>query len=395
MTAPVTRPLFAEGQILQAAQLSQLAAIPRARAERHARLMHRPGIVAGLTLTAEPAEDGFGNAFARVFLEPGLAIDGYGREILATGRTELSASRFRLSVGNTIEPETPYPVFVVSLYRPVSGSAGSATDPCAEAGAGGSVEESLEISFGRPGDETSEQPPPPLEAAPTEEEGSSDWRVLVGFVTWSAAAQNFAGTDPDAALRHRAFAGVNAATVAGDDAIVQLQPKGALLPGDTVMQIAQGPEGAALAFGTYKGAGRPIDPLFSVNARGDVTAKGALTGKRTGNSVQVESGIAADGMILPLPPGVTEEQVTAGEATVHVHIAPLVDPAQAPDPAADFAVLVQECRVDADRRVHCRIAWASLPLGANVGGAFAGTLVSGPGAVSFLVAVATSEGGGT
>jgi hypothetical protein len=393
MTA-VTRPLFAEGQILQAAQLDQLAAIARGRAERHARLMHRPGIVSGLALATEAAEDSFGNAFARVFVEPGLAIDGHGREILLAERAELSASRFRLAIGNTIAADTPYPVFLVSTYRPVTGARG-ATDPCGKGAAAGGVEESFDVVFGRPGDETEEQTPPPLAAAPTEEEGSSDWRVLVGFVTWSVAAQSFAGVDENAARRHRGFAGVNAATVAGDEATVQLQPKGALLPGDTVLRVSQTDAGAELAFGTFTGAGKPIDPLLTVKANGDVTAKGALTGKRTGNSVQVESGVASDGVILPLPRGVTEAQVADGEATVHVHVAPLVDPAHSPDPAADFAALVQECRVDADRRVHCRIAWASLPLGAAFGAALAATLVSGPGAVSYLVAVATSEGAGS
>jgi hypothetical protein len=391
MTAPVTRPLFAEGQILQAAQLDQLAAIPRGRAERHNRLVHRPGIVTGLALSTEPAEDSFGNTFARVFVEPGLALDGYGREILLIAKTELSASRFRLSIGNTIAEETPYPVFVVSQYRPVTGAEG-ATDPCG-AGAGGGVEEGFDLLFGRPGDETQDQVAPPVSGEPSEEEGSSDWMVLVGFVTWSAAAQNFAGVDAVAAKRHRPFAGVNAAAVAGDDAIVQLQPKGALLPGDTVLQVSQTDAGPELCFGTYKGAGKAIDALLKVNAAGDVTAKGALTGKRTGNSVQVESGIATDGTILPLPQGVTAQQVEDGEATVHIEVAPMVDPAYAPDPSADYAALVQECRVDADRRVHCRIAWASLPLGAAVGGSVGDELTSGPGAVSYLVAVATSEGG--
>ena len=97
-------------------------------------------------------------------------------------------------------------------------------------------------------------------------------------------------------------------------------------------------------------------------------------------------------MILPLPQGVTAQQVQDGDATVHITVAPMVDPAYAPDPTQDYVALVQECRVDADRRVHCRIAWASLPLGGAVGDSVGATLISGPGAVSYLVAVATTEG---
>ncbi|MEW8052262.1 MAG: hypothetical protein AB2809_18025 [Candidatus Thiodiazotropha sp.] len=241
---------------------------------------------------------------------------------------------------------------------------------------------------------SNDQVAPSLSSEPSEEEGSSEWLVLVGFVTWSLDAQNFAGIDSDAAKRYRPFVGVNASTVAGDDAIVQLQPKGALLPGDTVLQVSQTDAGPELCFGTFKGVGRPIEALLKVDAEGDVTAKGALTGKRTGNSVQVESGIASDGTILPLPQGVTEEQVTSGEATVNVQVSPLVDPAYAPDPTADFVAMVQECRVDEERRVHCRVAWASLPLG-GAAGPIGNHLVSGPGAVNFLIAVATSEGEGS
>ncbi|HFA59723.1 MAG TPA: hypothetical protein ENJ83_03430 [Rhodospirillales bacterium] len=392
MNTPVTRPLFGEGQILQAAQLESLAAIPRGRSERHNHLLHRWGIVTGLTLSTEETEDSFGNIYSRVFLEPGLAVDGYGREILVTERSELSASRFRLSIGNTIEAGTPYPVFVVSQYRPVASSTGS-LDPCSGGGADRSVEEGFELRFGRPGDETQEQVAPPLSSAPSEAEGSSDWMVLVGFVTWSNDAQNFAGIDAGLAGRHRPFVGINAAAVAGDDTLVQLQPKGALLPGDTVLQVRQTDGGPELCFGTFKGTGRPIEALLKVNAKGDVTAKGALTGRRTGNSIQVESGIASHGVILPLPQGVTEQQVIDGEATVHVQVSPLTEPAHSPDPSGDFAALVQECRVDAERRVHCRIAWASLPLSAGAGGTIGDVLVSGAGAVRYLVAVATSEGG--
>jgi hypothetical protein len=54
---------------------------------------------------------------------------------------------------------------------------------------------------------------------------------------------------------------------------------------------------------------------------------------------------------------------------------------------------VQECRVDADRRVHCQICWCPLPFGTPIG-VFGGSMTSGPGAVSYLIAATTSEGGG-
>ncbi len=388
------RPSFAEGQILAAADLSQLAAYPRAREERHNRFVHRWGIVTGLDLQAEPTEDPAGNPFARIFVNPGLAVDGEGRELLVTERIPLDVQRFRNMIGNSIDEAVLYPVFLLSQYRS-GGPDPSRVGPCGESTGGGSVEEGYEIRFGRPGDETADQTASPLSSDPTADEGSSSWLVLLGFVTWSKAAQNFLGIDAAAALRFRPFIGINASVVAGNGAQLQLQATNQPAAGDAVLQLLQTGDGPRLSFGSFKGPGQPIDELLTVDEEGNLTTPGSLTGRRTGNTIQVQSGVASDGTILPLPPGTTEEQVSKGEATVHVQVAPMIDAASSPDPTADFAALVQECRVDEDRRVHCRICWVSIPIGAALGNAFAGTIRTGPGAVSYLVAVATSEGGGT
>jgi len=390
MNSYATRPSFAEGQILAAADLAQLSSYPRGREERHNRFVHRWGIVTGLELATEAAQDSNGNAYARVFVSPGLAIDGEGRELLVTERIALEVEPFQHTIGNTIEEALPYPVFLVSQYRP-KGSDASRVGPCGEATGRGAVEEGHDIRYGRPGDETADQAAAPLSSNPTAEEGSSSWLVLVGFVTWSKAASRFAGVDAAAAAKYRPFIGINAAVVAGNGAQVQLQAKGEVVAGDAVLQLLETEEGPALRFGTYKSPGE-ITPLLTIDEKGDLVAKGSLTGTRTGNTVLVQSGTAGDGTILPLPPGVTEQQIGDGTATVHVLIAPLVDPATAPTPGADFAALVQECRVDADRRVRCRICWCSLPFGTPMG-AFGASMTSGPGAVSYLVAVTTSEGG--
>lgn len=395
MSAYATRPSFAEGQILAAADLAQLSSYPRGREERHNRFVHRWGIVTGLELETEAAEDPNGIAFMRVFVAPGLAVDGEGRELLVTERIPLDSAQFRLTIGNTIDETASYPVFLVSQYRP-SGADPSRVGPCGEATAGGTVEEGHEIRYGRPGDETSDQVASALSSAPTDEEGSSSWFILLGFVKWTAAANSFADVDSNAAVTHRPFIGINAAVVAGSGSQVQLQATGALAAGDAVLQLRQTEEGAELCFGTFRAPGQEIDPLLTVDAKGDLTTPGSLTGKRTGNSVQVQSGIASDGLILPLPPGTTQQQVDDGDATVHVHVTPLVDPAYAPAvPGTEFAALVQECRVDEDRRVHCRICWCSLPIGASLGDPFANTTISNPGAVSYLIAVASSQGAGS
>jgi hypothetical protein len=389
----VVRDIFADGLILSAAQLQSLSDGPRARSERHGARVHRPGIATGLTLTSEPVQ---GDGYFRVFLEPGLAIDGHGRELLVTERVELSAGRFRLTIGNSVAEDTDYPVFIVSQYFRLASQSGPG-GACGHGSAAEQVEERVAVQFGQPGDETLEQPAPPLSANPSPGEGSTDWPVFVGFVRWVQAADGFAEITNEIkarAAKIRAAIGINAATVAGDGALVQIQPKGALLAGDTVLQVSQTADGPELSFGTFVGAGRPIEPLLKVSSKGDVIAKGALSGKQTGNSVQMISGTASDGTILPLPAGVPAGSVANGDATLHIHVSPHIDPADAPfDPAVpdrEFAALVQECRVDADRRVHCRIVWASLPLGPTPE-AVGTTLSAGPGAVDFVIAAATTE----
>lgn len=392
MNSYASRPSFSEGQILAAADLARLSSYPRAREERHNRFIHRWGIATGLDLQPEPTRDASGNEFVRVFISPGMAVDGEGRELLVVERRELDAGEFKNAVGSNIDENASYPVFLYSEYRS-SAPGSSRVGPCGESSAGGAVEEGHQIHYGVPGDETADQTASPLASAPTAEEGSGGWLILVGFVKWSSAAGKFADVDKEAAARHRPFIGINAAVVAGNGSQVQLQPKGAIAAGDAVLQLLETDNGAALRFGTYKSPGQ-ITPLLTIDEKGDLVVKGSLTGTRSGNTVLVQSGVASDGIILPLPPGVTQQQIDDGKASVHVNVSPLVDPAAAPTAGADFAALVQECRVDSDRRVHCRICWCSLPLGAGPP-AFGVTMTSGPGAVSYLIAVTTSEEGGS
>jgi hypothetical protein len=390
MNSYATRPSFAEGQILAAADLAQLSSYPRGREERHNRFVHRWGIVTGLELETEATKDAFGNDYARIFVSPGLAVDGEGRELLVVERQELNADEFKNSIGSKIDEDQSYPVFLYSEYRS-GGSDPSRVGPCGESTAGGAVEEGNRIRYGVPGDETSDQTASALSSAPTAEEGSGSWLILVGFVKWSAAAANFADVDPDAAAIHRPFIGINASVVAGNGSQVQLQAKGEMVAGDAVLQLLQTEEGPELRFGTFKAPGQDIDPLLTVDANGDLTTPGSLTGRRTGNTVQVQSGVASHGIILPLPPGVTQDQVDEGSATVHVQVSPLIDPADAPGAPYGYAALVQECRVDEDRRVHCRICWLSLSDALAAASPLDSVASAGPGAVSYLIAVATSE----
>lgn len=390
MNSFVTRPTFYEGQLLAAGDLGALVDYGRARAERHDRHLHRPGIVSGLELATEDATDANGVAYKRVFVSPGLATDSLGREILVEQRIELDAQLFRQTIGASADATSWFPVFVRSHF---------AGQPAATSGLGrcqttqgNRIEEGVEAVVGRAGDERLPETavaPPRSQASATEGPGPL---LLVGFVRWNPTAGQFADkTDSNNGVSRR-YAGINAATVAGigNRVLVQLNPTAAA--GDLAVEL----DGTAgeLRFGPLQASGAVSadGALLRVDKDGNVTAKGTLSGRTAAGAVLVQSGVASDGLVLPLPPGVTEAQVTAGDADVHVLVSAHVDPAQSPaTPANPFwAGLVEECRVDAARRLHCRIAWMSLDF---AGGAQGTTLISAPGAASYVVIAGTKAGG--
>ena len=134
MTGPL-RPVFTEGQILTAADLSTTVGYARAADTRHQRYLHDWGIADGLTLATENRTDPATNArFVEVSVQPGLAVDGTGREIVVPAPVVLSEAEFREVNGADLPTPTPYPVFLTAADR-----AQSATGPASCAGATGSA----------------------------------------------------------------------------------------------------------------------------------------------------------------------------------------------------------------------------------------------------------------
>src|SRR4051812_27396150 len=125
MTSFVARPTFFEGQLLAAADLGELTDYVRARGERHHRYLHRPGLASGLALKAEDAKDAAGRAYKRVFVEPGIAVDPQGREIVVTEQIEVDAQRFRQAIGAGADAESFYPVMLRSVFRTQPAASGS------------------------------------------------------------------------------------------------------------------------------------------------------------------------------------------------------------------------------------------------------------------------------
>ncbi|MGE0853108.1 MAG: hypothetical protein AB7O44_26440 [Hyphomicrobiaceae bacterium] len=388
MNIHVERPVFAEGQILAAADLTGISDHARGRGERHDRYRHRAGVVHGLKLVLEGP---------RLFVTPGLALDALGREIVVTERVELDSRSFLLAVGGSAEKDIPYPVLLRSIFRPAAAEARGMLGSCGGASRAGRIEERAEIRFGRSGDEAllDEPAAPAPSTGPSAAEGAGP-PLLLGFITWNPAAPNggaFDKAQDTANGTERRLGGVNAAVVAGLEGKVLVQPEAVAAVSQLVLELDN--TGSMLRFGRWTAPGQ-IEPLFSVDGDGNVEAKGTLTARPARGTVLVSSGRASDGLLLPLPPGVSAEQVSSGAVGVQVIVSPHVDPAFSPNPQQSYAAMVEECRVDADRRLHCRISWLLLNFAAAGPGAPGrpGTVVtSGPGLADYLVVCTVAAGG--
>ncbi|SNY37880.1 hypothetical protein [Paractinoplanes atraurantiacus] len=360
MTGPL-RPVFTEGQVLAAADLSATVGYARGAAARHERYLHEWGIADGLTLTTENRTDPASNArFVEVSVQPGLAVDGTGREIVVAAPVVLSEAEFQEVNGADQPTADPYPVFLTAADQPGSTR----------------VEEGYQILFGRLGDErlVAEQQPPAVGAAPAEP--PARWLVLLGFVRWTDG--HFAAVTARSGTIRPRYAGVRADTVAARSGTLALRTQSTVQEGKPAL-VLSGDDPPSLVFGLYQGSGT-VSPLMTVAANGNLTVAGSFSGQISAGSVLVTSGTATDGMLLPLPSGVSPEEVADGRVSLHVHVTPRTAPAG----SATMLAVAAEATVDGERRVRCRIRYYD-PIETPA------EVVERPGAVDYLV-LATNGG---
>jgi hypothetical protein len=343
----IARPIFADGAILAANDLSTLESIGRDRDARHARHLHTPGVAVGLQLRAENRTTTTGVAYVDVILGQGAAYDVGGRELIVAPDLILSPNSFKdQNLNPTLEPGQTvtvwHPVFIRGLDTAVTPN--TAALGCQGRGGGGRIVEEVEVEFGRPGDASASQPAPAPDAGP----GDGASRVLVGFVRYDTAIDQFTAASSSADGVTVAGAGARAGLVAGQFDRVELRAR--ITPDSgvpaVVMDSAPGP---SLVFGTHTGSGT-VKPLMAVDAAGNMEIQGALKAAGTAGSVRVLGGTAYDGTVLPLPAGVEQAKVDSGGIELVIHVTPRL-PTQGPPPLT--LALPVECRVDADRRVHC------------------------------------------
>ncbi|MBP2330392.1 hypothetical protein JOF56_010777 [Kibdelosporangium banguiense] len=373
MTGPL-RPAFHEGQVLAAADLSATVTHARAAAARHSRYLHDWGVAEGLELLTENRTDPVTNArFVEVRVSPGLAIDGNGREVVVPETVVLRESDFEEVNGADPATTSPYPVFLTALDREPGGSAPQ-LDSCGGNTAKTRVEESYQILFGRLGDELTfaDPPPPPVGALPAEP--PAPWRVLLGYVQWTSG--HFTAVSVTARSVSVRYVGVRADTVAARSGSLTLRTKPAVQDGQPALQLSGG-EQPSLIFGLYQGG--TVAPLMTMQANGNLNIEGSFSGRISAGSVLVASGTATDGMILPLPAGVTAEQVATGQVVLHTQLTPRVPPITGPKTIQ----CPVEATVDSSRRVRCLIRLTE-PFSER------------PGVVDFLVlaTVTATKGGG-
>lgn len=350
MANPISRPAFYEGEILPAADLGATVDYARNQMARHARDAHSWGIVTGLELTYNSGT---------VTLSAGVAIDGTGREIVVPADVQLDPTTFTSDVVPLTDPNAWYPVFLYGSDQAAAPSS-SITGACGS-GQPTSIQEIAQYSFGSPGSELAieSQAPPSITDGPDGgiSGNSSTWLILVGFVQWNAVTFQFSasqGTSPNSAVTPQ-YVGVNAAQVISGSGSLLLATGPAAPQGQNpVMAVEIQETPAQLVFGKL-GTDGTVTPALTVSANGDVTATGKVLGTSIPVSVQVQSGIASDGMILPLPMGIDPS------TPIYAQVSIRYDSNLTPPPPSGLTTPIavpMECTVDpTTRRVSCRWQW--------------------------------------
>ena len=372
----VKRAAFFEGQIVAAADLNLASAYDRDALARHLRLQHTWGIVTGLELTGADRTTSAASGskpYQEVTVGPGAAVDGTGRMIVVTEDTRVPDEQFAEMGVAISDPDAWYPVFLQGRDVEVAETSGS-LGACVTSGSN-RVSEVFEVTFGRITelDALDTQQTVDISDGPGGSAGSP-WKVLLGFVQWDATILHFTKVADTSEGVGRRYAGLRAGEVlgAGGGLVLRSGERG-----DTTAPAVRITSGDAptLTFGAQNASGE-VTPVMTVDTDGNLTVTGKIVGALAGG-VQVESGLATDGMLLPLPPGITQEQVDDGEVVIQALVTPHIRVPASFDPADKQFPHFYECRLEG-RRVRCRVRWIATD------GAMPGP-VDSPGVVDYVL----------
>jgi hypothetical protein len=238
-------PTFFPGQYLGDADLNALADYIRASVARHGLGQHTWGIVVGLGLTEEPVADDQ----VDIYVQPGVAVDGYGRVIVVTEPVRVEPS---LLVGNPhVGGSGEVPLWLRYAETPQSGvrpgfEVCDAEDAYSRAAEGFALEAGARDALAERQDGIQVGPRAVVDAraalnamdpaAPLICDGSVPhqalpaaadalWLVPLGLVAWVAATTSFASARPEQRIRgrvRRRYAGCVAEQVLAADGLLRL-----------------------------------------------------------------------------------------------------------------------------------------------------------------------------
>src|SRR5262249_47348928 len=172
-------------------------------------------------------------------------------------------------------------------------------------------------SYGRPGEDTDDPPPVEVSDGP---DSTVAVRVLIGYVQWDGVSNfNDAKARPAPGLSPL-YAGARADEVVARRGVLALRGDLGTTREKRPALVLDGEDGGEMRFGLQDARGA-VNTVFKVNAAGDVTVSGAIKSPFT-SDVHVESGTITDGMTIPLPTGVTQQQVDDGQIVLHVTVTP-------------------------------------------------------------------------
>jgi hypothetical protein len=381
MADVISRPTFYEGQYVGAEDLNAVVRQAAGWQGRHGRELHSWGIAAGLTLSGTPRKTAANASFVDVTLSGGMAVDGYGYEIVVAGDTVISPADFDVASVASDDLTASYPVYLVGIDRQLAAAATGGS--CASTQSSRTVE-SFQIEFDAPGrqsDVEQQQRPGGFAAGPGTGAARPAWKILLGYVQWDPGLRKFTkvSMDPQEGVARR-YVGVRAAEVIAPAGEVIVRTDERDVAQKTVLVVSSAGNDAVV-IGRQDGAGG-VTKLLTVSRSGDVTAAGVISGAVTVGT-HVQSGIAADGALLPLPTGVDPANLASGVATLHVQVTPRLSFKSAPvEYGSNKIPMVEHCHVDDDLRVRCQIRWLD-PTGP--------THEIKPGVVDYLVLVSVQE----
>ena len=346
MSTAIQRPLFFFGQYLGADDLQTLLDYARGQMGRHERYLHTWGIAGGLALIKISDGESLGIKYKRISVAAGIAIDGYGREIVVAEDEPLDISVFQQQ--SVFVKDAWHPVYLQAIET-VPASAAIGPVSC-DVNASKRVNEGFEIVFGRPGTEKDDPPPPvPFDTRVPAADSLAPWKILLGFVKFDSTITQLTDFTTTSDGVGPKYAGVQADEVVARGGSLTLRSKPSSQNDAPALVVSPNSEDSFFLFG--KQSNGTVLPLVRISSKGDITAEGTIDSKKT--SVKAESGILSHGMPVPLPAGVTEQDVTDGNVILHIHVS-----AKAPavPPVPNTITTPLECSVSPQRIVTCLVA---------------------------------------